>query len=68
MTGFYQKIIAFVMSIIMIPTGSLFVFLQKFDKREKFNSIFDEGIHEIARLSSRTPMSMLRVSLSRSPM
>ena len=47
MTGFYQKIIAFVMSIIMIPTGSLFVFLQKFDKKEKFNSIFDEGIHEI---------------------
>ena len=47
MTAFYQKIIAFVMSLIMVPTGSLFVLLSKLDRRDRFDVSFDPGVHEV---------------------
>lgn len=47
MTAFYQKIIAFVMSIIMIPSGSLFLLGKKFDTVKKFDVYLDDGTHKI---------------------
>ncbi len=47
MTAFYQKIIAIVMSLIMIPSGSLFLLGKKFDTSKKFEVILDEGTHNI---------------------